>query len=68
LAAKPEGKRQLGRHSCRWEDSIKMDYRETGWGAVGWIYVGQDKDHWQVLVKAVIESSGSIKCWKFLSS
>ena len=25
LVGKPEGKRQLGRHPRRWEDSIKMD-------------------------------------------
>jgi hypothetical protein len=25
---KPEGKRQLGRPRCRWEDSIKMDLKE----------------------------------------
>jgi hypothetical protein len=29
LAGKPEGKRSLGR---RWEDNIKMDLREIGWG------------------------------------
>jgi len=25
LVGKPEGKRPLGRHRCRWEDNIKMD-------------------------------------------
>jgi hypothetical protein len=25
LVEKIEGKRQLGRHRCRWEDNIKMD-------------------------------------------
>jgi len=25
LVRKPEGKRPLGRHTCRWEDNIKMD-------------------------------------------
>jgi hypothetical protein len=43
-----------------------MDYRETGWGAMGWIYLAQDKDHWQALVKTVIESSGSIKYLEIL--
>ena len=27
LMGKPEGKRPLGRHSCRWEDNIKMDLK-----------------------------------------
>jgi hypothetical protein len=25
LVGKPEGRRQLGRPGCRWEDNIKMD-------------------------------------------
>jgi hypothetical protein len=29
---KPEGKRPLGRPRLRWEDGIKMDLEETGWG------------------------------------
>jgi hypothetical protein len=41
-----------------------MDYREIGWGVMGWIYLAQDKDQWWFLVKTVIESSGSIKCWE----
>jgi hypothetical protein len=31
---KPEGKRALGRPGRRWENNIKMDIRETGFGAV----------------------------------
>jgi hypothetical protein len=27
VVGKPEGRRPLGRHRCRWEDSIKMDSR-----------------------------------------
>jgi hypothetical protein len=30
LMGKPEGRRQLGRARRRWEDNIKMDYRELG--------------------------------------
>jgi hypothetical protein len=29
---KPEGRRPLGRPRRRWEDNIKMDLREVGWG------------------------------------
>jgi len=32
LVGKPEGKRPLGRHRRRWENNIKMDLREVGWG------------------------------------
>jgi len=31
LLGKPEGKRPLGKPSCRWEDNIKMDLEEVGW-------------------------------------
>ena len=30
---KPEGKELLGRPRRRWEDNIKMDLQEVGWGA-----------------------------------
>jgi hypothetical protein len=32
LVGKPEGKRPLERPTCRWENVIKMDVREIGWG------------------------------------
>jgi hypothetical protein len=33
LVGKPEGRRPPGRPWRRWEDNIKMDLREVGWGA-----------------------------------
>jgi hypothetical protein len=33
LLGKPEGSRPLGRPRRRWEDNIKIDLREVGWGA-----------------------------------
>jgi len=33
LLWKPEGKRLLGRPRRRWEDNIKVDLQEVGWGA-----------------------------------
>jgi hypothetical protein len=32
LVGRPEGKRPLGRPRRRWEDDIKLDLREIGWG------------------------------------
>jgi hypothetical protein len=29
---KPEGKVPLGKSKRRWEDNLKMDLKETGWG------------------------------------
>jgi hypothetical protein len=34
LVGKPEGKRPLGRPRHRWEDGIRMDLTETGFGGV----------------------------------
>jgi hypothetical protein len=34
LVGKPEGRRPLGRPRRRWEDNIKMDLREVGWGGM----------------------------------
>ena len=53
LVGKPEGKRPLGRPRRRWEDNIKMDLQEVGWG-MEWIELAQDRDRWWALVNAVI--------------
>jgi hypothetical protein len=50
LVAKPEGKRPLGRPTCRWEDNIKMDLQEIGVGCGDWIKSAQDRERWQALV------------------
>jgi hypothetical protein len=55
LVGKSEGKRALGRPTCRWEDGIRMDVRQIGWGeGVEWIQLAQDTDRWRALVNAVM--------------
>ena len=55
LVGKREGKRPLGRPGCSWEDNIKMDFNEVGWGgAMDWIGLTQDRDRWSALVNAVM--------------
>jgi hypothetical protein len=34
LLRKPEEKRPLGRRRSRWQDGIRTDFREIGWGGV----------------------------------
>jgi len=51
---KPEGKRQLGRNRCRWEDNIKMNLQEVRCGGTDWIELAEDRDRWRVLVTAVM--------------
>jgi hypothetical protein len=36
----------------RWEDGIRMDLRETGWG--DWIRLAQDRDRWLAVVNAAM--------------
>jgi hypothetical protein len=54
LVGKPEGKRPLGRPRRRWEDNIKMDLREIGWGGIGWINLAQDRDRWRSPVNVLL--------------
>jgi hypothetical protein len=51
---KPEGKRQLGRPGCRWEDNIKMDLQEVGCGGMDWIKLAQVREIWRALANAVM--------------
>ena len=54
LVGNPEGKRPLGRPRRRWEDNIKMDLQEVGYGGLDWIELAQDRDRWRPLVNAVV--------------
>jgi hypothetical protein len=49
LVGNPECKRPLGRHRCWWQNNIKMDFREIGWGGVDWIGVAQDRNIGELL-------------------
>jgi hypothetical protein len=49
LVGKPEGKRPPGRRRRKWEDNIKVDHREGGWGVMDWIHLAQDRDQWRAL-------------------
>ena len=42
LVGKPEGKRPLGRPRRRWEDNIKMYFREMGCGDMDWIELAKE--------------------------
>jgi hypothetical protein len=56
LVGKPEGRRPLGRPRRRWEDNLKMDLQEVGWGGGGmdWIDMAQDRDRWRAVVNTVM--------------
>jgi hypothetical protein len=44
----------MGRPRSRWEDNIKMDLGEIGFGDVDWIDLAQDRDRWRALVNTVM--------------
>jgi hypothetical protein len=48
LVGKLEGKRPLGRHRRRWEDNIKLDLQEVGygvWTGLSWLRIWRDGEH-----------------------
>jgi hypothetical protein len=54
LVGRPEGRRPLRRSRPRWEDNIKMDLQDVGFGGMNWIDMTQNRDRWQALVNAVM--------------
>jgi hypothetical protein len=54
LVGKPERNRPLGRHRHRWENNIKIDFREIRWGVMDWIHLAQDGNQWRALVDMVM--------------
>ena len=68
LVGKYEGKRPLGRPRRRWEDNIKMDLQEVGYGDMDWIELAQDRDRWRALVNAVMNLRVPSNARNFLTS
>jgi hypothetical protein len=68
LVGKPEGRRPLGRPRHRWEDKIKMDLREIGFGDVDWIHLDQDRDRWRAPVNMVMNLRVPQNAGNFLTS
>jgi hypothetical protein len=55
LVGKPEGNRPLGRVRPKWEDNIKMDLQQVGWGVMDLIDLAQDRDRCRALVNAIMK-------------
>jgi hypothetical protein len=53
LVGRPEGRRPRRRPRRRWEDNIKMDHQDVGWG-MAWVELAQDWDRWRAFVNAVM--------------
>jgi hypothetical protein len=68
LVGRPEGKRSLGRPRLRWEDNIKMDLREVGWGCGDWMELAQDRERWRAFVSTVMNLRVPKNAGNFLTS
>jgi hypothetical protein len=65
---RPEGRRPLGRPRHRWEDNIKMDLQEVGWGGMDWIDMAEDRHRWRALLSAVMNLWVPQNAGNFLTS
>jgi len=68
LVRKPEGKIPRWRPRRRWEDNIKMDLQEVGYGGMDWIELAQDSDRWRALVNVVMNLRVPYNAGNFLTS
>jgi hypothetical protein len=66
LVGRPERRRPLGRPRHRWEDNIKMNLREIGFGGCGLDSFGSGYRQVVGSCEHSNEPSGSIKCGEFL--
>jgi hypothetical protein len=67
LVGKPEMKRPLGRPRHRWEDNIRMDLMEIGWGGMDWIHLAQGREQWRALANIAINLWVPQKAGDFLT-
>jgi len=51
---KSGGKRPLGRFRRRWDDNIKLDLQEVGYGYMDWIDLAEDRGRWRALLNAAM--------------
>jgi hypothetical protein len=65
---KPEGRRSLGISRRRWEDNIRMDLQEVGWGGTDWIELAQDRNKRRALLNTVINFRVPENAGNFLTS
>jgi hypothetical protein len=54
LVGTSEERRPLGRPRRTWEDNIRIDLKEIGWGDMDWIQLAQDRDQWRALGNTVM--------------
>jgi hypothetical protein len=61
LVGRPQEKRPLGRPRRRWDDNIKMDFREVGIDGANLFRLVQDRVQWWAFVSTVTNLLFSVK-------
>jgi hypothetical protein len=51
---RPERRRPLGISRRRWEDNIKLELRDVGWGDTDWIDLAQEMVRWRAFLNTVM--------------
>jgi hypothetical protein len=54
FGGKASGKETTWKTRHRWEDGIRMDLKQIGYGSVEWIHLAQDRDRWRAVVNMVM--------------
>ena len=54
LTGTPAGKTPLGRPRHRWEDNIRMYFKEIVINMRNWVDLAQDRDYWRALVNVTL--------------
>jgi hypothetical protein len=44
----------VGQPRHRWDDNIKIDLQEVGYGSTDWIELAQERGRWRALVNVVM--------------
>jgi hypothetical protein len=52
MVGRSKGRRPLGIPRHIWENNIKMNLKEVGWG-IGWFHLAQGRDSWRASVIAL---------------
>jgi hypothetical protein len=52
----------------RWENNIKINPQEVGWGGMDWIDLAQDRNRWRALVNAVMNLQVPYNAGNFFTS
>lgn len=54
MAFMGQEERQVRRPTCKWEDNIKIHFKQTRWKNMNWTDLPQDRAKWQALVGTVM--------------